>query len=400
MQQRPLPVPRRLAASALVALAVSATALVATILVFFVTNGAAAANLGPLTTYFLPAAIALVVLLFGAAVAGAFRSWWGAGLAGLAGGILASVAGTAYTVLSTGTAWSQEVTDYLLGSLAGTSLVFEVAAVVAALTVGRAVWRAFPGSPRRPIAIVRVPADSLENGELTHLERTPVDSDLAQEQWDAYVSALETEGFEIVQAEPADEHPDSVFIEDVVVMFGDVAVITSPGADSRAGEIDGIRELVESLGHRVEQITRPGTLDGGDVLKVGSTVYVGRGGRTNGEGIRQLRAIVAPLGYTVIAVPITKALHLKSAVTALPDGTVIGFAKYLEAPSVFERFLPVPEAHGAAVVVLGPDAVLLSSAAPKTKALLEDLGYRVVTVDVSEFEKLEGCVTCLSVRIR
>ncbi|MGX5681972.1 dimethylargininase [Schumannella luteola] len=400
MQQRPLPVPRRLAASALVALGVSAVSLAATVLVFFVTNGATAANLGPLTTYFLPAAIALLVFLFLAALVGAFRSWWGAALAGLLGGILASIAGTAYTVVSTGTAWSQEVTDYLLGSLAGTSLVFEVAAIVAAVTLGRAIWRAFPAADRGPVAIVRLPSDKLQDGELTHLERTAVDADLAQEQWDAYVSVLEREGFEIVQAEPAEEHPDSVFIEDVVVMFGDVAVITSPGAESREGELEGIRELVESLGQRVEQITRPGTLDGGDVLKVGSTVYVGRGGRTNGEGIRQLRAIVAPLGYTVIAVPIKKALHLKSAVTALPDGTVIGFAKYLESPTVFERFLPVPEAHGAAVVVLGPDAVLLSSAAPKTKTLLEDLGYRVVTVDVSEFEKLEGCVTCLSVRIR
>ena len=201
-------------------------------------------------------------------------------------------------------------------------------------------------------------------------------------------------------AEPADEHPDAVFIEDAVVMFGDVAVIASPGAESRRGEIDSIRETVGSLSRRVEEISLPGTLDGGDVLKVGRTVYVGRGGRTNAEGIRQLRAIVAPLGYTVIAVPITKALHLKSAVTALPDGTVIGYPKLLGNPGVFERFLPVPEAHGSAVVVLGPDAVLMSAAAPKSAALIADLGYRVETVDISEFEKLEGCVTCLSVRIR
>lgn len=403
MQQRKLTVSRRLAASALTALATTLAVLAAVVLVLFVTNGAAAANLGPLATYFLPSALVLLALLFLAALLGAFRTWWGAVVAGVVGGVLASVLGTVYTIVASGAAWTQEVTDFLIGSLAGTSLVFEVAAVVAAVTVGRAVWGRAIGwraGPAAPVAIVRPPSARLEDGELTHLDRTEVDADLAHDQWDQYVALLEREGFDVVFAEPADEHPDAVFIEDAVVMFGDVAVIASPGAESRRGEIDSIRETVGSLSSRVEEISLPGTLDGGDVLKVGRTVYVGRGGRTNAEGIRQLRAIVAPLGYTVIAVPITKALHLKSAVTALPDGTVIGYPKLLGNPGVFERFLPVPEAHGSAVVVLGPDAVLMSAAAPKSAALIADLGYRVETVDISEFEKLEGCVTCLSVRIR
>jgi dimethylargininase len=136
------------------------------------------------------------------------------------------------------------------------------------------------------------------------------------------------------------------------------------------------------------------------VLKVGTTVYVGRGGRTNAAGIRQLRSILTPLGYTLVAVPMTKTLHLKSAVTALPDGTVIGWADVVDDPRLFDRFLPMPEEGGAHVVVLDEETVLMASSAPQSAALIEQLGYRVVAVDISEFEKLEGCVTCLSVRVR
>jgi dimethylargininase len=97
---------------------------------------------------------------------------------------------------------------------------------------------------------------------------------------------------------------------------------------------------------------------------------------------------------------VTKALHLKTAVTALPDGTVIGYPPLVDEPRVFERFLPVPEEHGTAVVVLSDDTVLMSASAPKSADLFRELGYQVITVDISEFEKLEGCVTCLSVRLR
>jgi dimethylargininase len=157
---------------------------------------------------------------------------------------------------------------------------------------------------------------------------------------------------------------------------------------------------MRQLGLSIEQITLPGTLDGGDVLTVGTTVYVGRGGRTNAEGIRQLRVIAARLGFTVVAVPVSKVLHLKSAVTALPDGTVIGYAKLVDDASMFDRFLPVPEAAGSHVVVLSADTVLMAASAPRSAELIRELGYTVITVDISEFEKLEGCVTCLSVLVR
>jgi dimethylargininase len=248
-------------------------------------------------------------------------------------------------------------------------------------------------------ALVRPTSRRLADGQLTHLERVSVDIDLAKRQWAAYCDALDGWGFETVRVPGDDDLPDSVFVEDAVVMFGELAVLTSPGAESRRGETDAVAATLRGLGTDTAAIEPPGTLDGGDVLKIDRTVYVGRGGRTNGDGIRQLRALLGPRGWTVVGVPVTRVLHLKSAVTALPDGTVIGHPEDVDHPEVFPRFLPMPE-HGAAVVVLSEDTVLMATSVPESAALIESLGYRVITVDISEFEKLEGCVTCLSVRIR
>src|SRR5260370_21973223 len=135
---------------------------------------------------------------------------------------------------------------------------------------------------------------------------------------------------------------------------------------------------------------------GGDVLQAGHTVYVGRGGRTNGAGISQLRALLAPLGRTVIAVPLGNVLHLKSAVTALPDGTFLLLPRLVPA-GLFPAVRPVDEEGGCHVVPLGGDQVLIAESAPRTAELLDDLGFTPVVADISEFEKLEGCVTCLSV---
>jgi dimethylargininase len=229
----------------------------------------------------------------------------------------------------------------------------------------------------------------LTEGLVTHVERTPVDLPAAIRQWEAYVEVPE-----------APDCPDAVFVEDTVVMYRNVAVISRPGADERKPEVVDVEKVLEDLGCSINRIRPPGTLDGGDVLKVGDTVYVGRGGRTNGEGIRQLRAILEPLGAQVVAVPLSRVLHLKSAVTALPDGTVIGYPPLVDDVSVFPRFLPVPEEEGSHVVLIGGDRLLMSAAAPRSAELFRDLGYTPVEVDISEFVKLEGCVTCLSVRLR
>lgn len=249
-------------------------------------------------------------------------------------------------------------------------------------------------------ALVRRPSPRLADGLVTHIDRTPVDVELATQQWAAYVAALEANGWTATEVTPAPGLPDSAFVEDTMVVFRDVAVIARPGADERKPEVAAAADAVRSFGYRVVPIEAPGTLDGGDVLKVGDTIYVGNGGRTNLEGIAQLAAAFEPLGATVVAVPLTKVLHLKSAVTALPDGTVIGWEPAVDDVALFPGFMAVPEESGSHVVLLDASTVLLSADCPLTAQLLRDRGLEVVTVDISEYIKLEGCVTCLSVRLR
>ena len=167
-------------------------------------------------------------------------------------------------------------------------------------------------------ALVRRPSPRVADGLVTFIERRPVDGSLASSQWAGYVAALEAAGWETVEVEPADDCPDGVFIEDTLVVRRGIAVIARPGAESRRQEVEAVEAAIASLGYSPKRIEPPGTLDGGDVLQVGDTVYVGTGGRTNPEGARQLRAILEPLGATVLSVPVRKVLHLKSAVTALP----------------------------------------------------------------------------------
>lgn len=147
------------------------------------------------------------------------------------------------------------------------------------------------------------------------------------------------------------------------------------------------------------RIEDPGTVDGGDILQVGRTAYVGRGGRTNAEGIRQLRRHAATRGRIVVPVRLRGVLHLKSAVTALPDGTFVAADASLFDPAPFPTMRLVPEEAGSHVVLAGGGTIVMAASAPRSAEMFEDLGFDVVTVDIGEFEKREGCVTCLSVLI-
>ncbi|MET4781190.1 dimethylargininase [Glaciihabitans sp. UYNi722] len=399
---RPVPFLRRLAAALITALAVAASVQAVTVLLFYVGAGADITTFTQLSDFFLASSLIAFFALAVFALVGIYRYWYTRLIGGLVAALIAAVLGTLLNVLTSGSTVPADLATQLFGTLVGPNLLFVVLVTVGTLTIGERVWRAIVGSTtdESRVAIVRAPAENLAEGEVTHIQRTPLDTELANTQWDNYVATIANAGWDIVEVPVAHGHADSVFVEDAVVLFGDLAVIASPGAESRRGETAEAEKTVRSLGLTIARIEQPGTLDGGDVLKVGKTVYVGRGGRTNAEGIRQLRSIVAPFGYTVVAVPVTKALHLKSAVTALPDGTVIGYEALVDTTSIFDRYLAVPEATGVAVVVLASDTVLMASSAPQSAALIADLGYRVLTVDISEFEKLEGCVTCLSVRLR
>jgi dimethylargininase len=244
-----------------------------------------------------------------------------------------------------------------------------------------------------------MPASNLAKGVVTHIERTAVDTERADAQWEAYTKVLEDNGWTTREVAFAESLADSVFVEDTLVILDNVAVVTRSSVKSRRDEADAAEDAAASLGLNIERIMHPGTLDGGDVLVVGDRIYVGRGSRTNADGIRQFREIATRAGYRVTAVPVTKALHLKTALTALPDGTILGHTDLVDNPAFFPRFLSVPEKAGTNVVVLSETSVLVSSSAPKTAAMITDLGYTVVSVDISEFEKLEGSLTCLSVRV-
>ncbi|MFG1943693.1 dimethylargininase [Nonomuraea sp. NPDC048826] len=243
------------------------------------------------------------------------------------------------------------------------------------------------------LALVRKPGPRIADGIVTNIKREPVDPDLAARQHAAYVAALAAEGWRPVHAAPADDLPDAPFVEDAVVVAGRLAVLTRPGAPERRAEVESVEEVVRGLGLNAVRITRPGTLDGGDVLQTGQTVYVGRSARTNDDGIAQLAALLPE--RRVVPVELSGVLHLKSAVTALPDGTLIGDPGHVRLPGL----LAPPEESGAHVVPLGGDTVLMAASAPRTADLLEKRGLTVVAVDISEFEKLEGCVTCLSVLV-
>jgi dimethylargininase len=250
------------------------------------------------------------------------------------------------------------------------------------------------------VVLVREPGARLAEGIVTHIERTVVDVELALEQWRRYVQAFGDAGWDVRPVPPEPDCPDSVFVEDTVVVWGAVAVVTRPGAPERRPETAAVARVVTEIGLTVLDLAAPATLDGGDVLPVGDMVYVGVGGRTNDAGVTQLRHILEPLGATVVAVPVTRALHLKSCATALPDGTVVGYLPLVDEPGRFADLVAMPEESGAHVVDLGSGRLLVAADCPESCRILTDRGYQPVPVDISEFQKLEGCVTCLSVPIR
>jgi dimethylargininase len=401
---------RRLIASFLSAFLVALIVHVANITVFTIaylssqTSPAGIALLPQVSNLFAMTSVFALVLLFIGGIVGMYAKWWtaliGAAVVALITGGLGSV-----LLIATSGGGSSNFAAAVINSMAGFELFYMIALTVLAATVGRRWFHAFAGwvgsgTREEKVAFVRIPSSNLEQGVVTHIERSDVDRDTADHQWDDYVAALVRSGWRTVEVAAADALPDSVFIEDTAVILGGTAIVGRAGVESREGESEAVERSLREQTYDIEVIEEPGTLEGGDVLVVGDTIYVGRSGRTNAEGVRQLRAIAGPLGYTVIAVPVSATLHLKSAVTALPDGTVVGNPGVVPDTSAFDRFLAVPEASGGSVVVLGHDTVLIASSAPMSAELIEDLGYRVVQVDIGEFEKLEGSVTCLSVRSR
>ena len=236
--------------------------------------------------------------------------------------------------------------------------------------------------------------------ELTHLQRTTIDLPLAREQHRAYEQALRDLGWRIESLPQEPDLPDSVFVEDTSIVLEEVAVITRPGAAVRRRETASIAAALGRYRDLV-RIESPGTLDGGDVLRVERSVYVGTSSRSNSSGIQQLRAVLLPFGCQVLPVPVEGCLHLKSAVTQVSPGELLINSRYVERrhfPGM--RFIEVDEAEpaGANALMAGAD-VIYPRSYPRTAEILRQHGIRVHTVEMSETEKAEGAVTCCSLLI-
>jgi dimethylargininase len=247
-----------------------------------------------------------------------------------------------------------------------------------------------------PRAFTRAVSPRLAECELTHLQRVPIDAARAAAQHAAYENALAEAGLEIIRLPDLPDDPDAVFVEDTALLLDDHAVITRPGAPSRANETgstaSGLTDHFEL--HRITK----GHLDGGDVLRIDRRIYVGRSTRTDAAGIEALAAIAGPLGYEVVEASLRDCLHLKTGATYAGAGVLLFNARCVD-PAQFEGVQPMAvdeDERAAANCVRAGRHLILPGGNPKTAERLRDRGFAVVEVDVSELQKAEAGVTCMS----
>jgi dimethylargininase len=251
------------------------------------------------------------------------------------------------------------------------------------------------------IALTREISPALQECELTHLAREPIDVERARSQHQAYEAALAELGCAVHRLPAGAEMPDAVFIEDTAVVLDEVAVITRPGAPSRRAETAAVADALTAH-RRLVRLDAPARLDGGDVLVVDRSVFVGLSERTNMTGFRQLRDALARHGYTVKTVPVTGCLHLKSAVTSLGGGRLLINRAWVpaEAFAGWELIDVDPEEPYAANALRIGDRVIYPADFPRTRALLEARGIDIVPVPADELARAEGAVTCCSLVFR
>ena len=259
-------------------------------------------------------------------------------------------------------------------------------------------------------ALCRAVSPAIADCELSFIGRETIDANKAQTQHEQYVSALRALGVEVVELPAEPSLPDSVFVEDTVLLFDELAVMTRPGVESRRGEVASIEAAINPYREIIARISEPGTLDGGDVLRIGKRVFVGLSQRSNQAAINQLSAYVTPFGYQVTAVPMQDCLHLKSAVTALSDDTVLINPDWVDVDyfkDYQQIYVAKSEPHAANLVRIAltastssasdMESILMPANFPETEVLIRAAGFALHTVDVSELQKAEGAVTCCSV---
>ncbi|MBQ6833369.1 MAG: N(G),N(G)-dimethylarginine dimethylaminohydrolase [Lachnospiraceae bacterium] len=250
--------------------------------------------------------------------------------------------------------------------------------------------------------IVRKPAKSMIDGITSAPELGKPDYELAVKQHDAYIEALKQCGVQVTELEALEEYPDACFVEDVAVLTRKCAIITNPGAPSRNGEkayiVEAIRKFYED--EQIAYIESPGTLEGGDVMMVGDHFYVGRSARTNEEGIRQFVEILESFGLSGSEVSLEKVLHLKTGVNYLENNTFLVSGEFIEKEEFKDAnliIIPDDEAYAANCIWVN-NKVIVPAGFPKVEKAVRDAGYEVIVTDTSEYRKLDGGLSCLSLR--
>lgn len=249
-------------------------------------------------------------------------------------------------------------------------------------------------------AIVRTPGKSLINGltDSKHLGSPNYSRALIQHQF--YIEALQFCGLEVTILEPCEEYPDSTFVEDVALITPRCAIITRPGAESRRGEVEKIISVLEAQFNNLETIDAPGTIEAGDIMMVGSHYYIGLSDRTNIQGAEQLINLLEKHGYTGSTVELKDVLHLKTGLSYLENNMLVVCGEFISDP-IFAEFeqIVIPESESyAANCIWVNDNVIIPTGYPMTKNKISSTGYNVLEVDVSEFQKLDGGLSCLSLR--
>ncbi len=248
-------------------------------------------------------------------------------------------------------------------------------------------------------AIVRLPGKSIVSGLSSSKQSVPV-YEKALEQHHQYVAALKKCDLRVHILEAIEAYPDSTFVEDVAVLTPHCAILTNPGAESRKGEVAAINQALEQHFLQIEQIDPPGILEGGDVMQVGSHYYIGLSDRTNSSGAQQLINILEKYGMTGSTIPVKNFLHLKTGVTWVSDNTLLAATGVFH-HNEFRKFhiIPVPDGEqGAANCIAINDKIMMPAGFPQTRKLLDQLGSEIIEVDISEFAKIDGGLTCLSLR--
>jgi len=248
-----------------------------------------------------------------------------------------------------------------------------------------------------PLAITRKVSPRIQDCEITHIERAPIDLGVARAQHAQYIHSLRNLGCEVLELPAEADLPDSVFVEDTAFILPHAAVITRPGVDSRRPETESIIPALTPY-VKLIHIHEPATLDGGDVLVMGKKLFVGISTRSNQAAVEQLNDLLKDDGYTVIGVPLKDCLHLKSAVTRVDNSTLLINKDWVDTTD-FDQYdlieVDPSEPHAANCLPIG-DSIIYASSFPRTGSKLMEHGYNVVTVDLDELAKAEGAVTCCS----